>query len=141
VLGTISTIVIAGQFLWVLARARGVELGVPHWGFLAALGTSIVGGILGILWGLQLATGDKYLPTDGEGAHPATMVVGFLVPVGLAMSEWAFSFPHPPRATRRDHQMVFPCGGCADALILLDIIRSRGSQSFSGSPEWDLHQA
>ncbi|MBK9342680.1 MAG: hypothetical protein IPN07_06465 [Dehalococcoidia bacterium] len=125
VLGTISTIVIAGQFLWVLARARGVELGVPHWGFLAALGTSIVGGILGILWGLQLATGDKYLPTDGEGAHPATMVVGFLVPVGLAMSEWAFSFPHPPRATRLGIiQMVFPFAGgvCLMLSILLDIV-------------------
>lgn len=125
VLGTISTVIIAGQFLWVLARARGAELGVPHWGFLAALGTSIVGGVLGVLWGLQLATGDQYLPTDGEGAHPATMVVGFLVPVGLAMSEWAFFFPHPPKAERLGIiQMAFPfVGGVLLMLsILLDIV-------------------
>ena len=125
ILGTVSTTVIAGQFLWVLSRARGMELGVPHWGFLAALGTSIVGGVLGILWGLQLATGDQYLPTDGEGAHPAMMVVGFLVPVGLAMSEWAFFFPHPPKAKRLGIiQMAFPfVGGILLMLsLLLDVV-------------------
>ncbi len=125
ILGTVSTTVIAGQFLWVLSRARGMELGVPHWGFLAALGTSIVGGVLGILWGLQLATGDQYLPTDGEGAHPAMMVVGFLVPVGLAMSEWAFFFPHPPKAERLGIiQMAFPfVGGILLMLsLLLDVV-------------------
>ena len=36
---------------WVLYRARGAELGVPHLGFLAALGTSIVGGVLGSILG------------------------------------------------------------------------------------------
>lgn len=112
VLGTLSTLVIAGFFAWVLARARGAELGVPHWGFLAALGTSIVGGVLGVLLGLQIATDDTYLPDGGVDAHPATMVVGFLVPVGLAMSEWAFFFPNPPKATRLGIiQMTFPFAG------------------------------
>ncbi|MGE0601777.1 MAG: hypothetical protein AB7J35_19850 [Dehalococcoidia bacterium] len=122
--GTISLVIIAGFFLWVLNRARGSELSVPHWGFLAALGTSIVGGVLGVLWALQIATGDQYLPTDGEDAHPATMVVGFLVPVGLAMAEWAFSFPTPQKATRLGIiQMVFPfLGGVILMLsVLLDV--------------------
>ncbi len=122
--GTISLLVITGFFLWVLNRARGSELSVPHWGFLAALGTSIVGGVLGVLWALQIATGDQFLPTDGEDAHPATMVVGFLVPVGLAMAEWAFAFPRPPKATRLGIiQMAFPfLGGILLMLaVLLDI--------------------
>src|SRR5688572_10759611 len=49
IMGTASTLVIAGMFLWVLYRSRGLALSVPHWGFLAALGTSIVGGVLGVL--------------------------------------------------------------------------------------------
>ncbi|MGE3074664.1 MAG: hypothetical protein AB7N24_00930 [Dehalococcoidia bacterium] len=122
--GTISVIIIAGFFLWVLNRAKGSTLSVPHWGFLAALGTSIVGGVLGVLWGLQIATGDSYLPENGGDSHPATMVVGFLVPVGLAMAEWAFSFPTPQKATRLGIiQMVFPfLGGIILMLsVLLDI--------------------
>lgn len=99
VLGTVTTAVIAGFTGWVIYRAQRTELGVPHIGFLAALGTSIVGGVLGILLGLELATGKNWLPGD-IGAHPATMVVGFLVPVGLAMAEWAFFFPAPQKATR-----------------------------------------
>ncbi len=111
VLGTVTTVVIAGFTGWVIYRAKRTELGVPHIGFLAALGTSIVGGVLGILLGLELATGKNWLPGD-IGAHPATMVVGFLVPVGLAMAEWAFFFPSPPRATRLGAlQMAFPFAG------------------------------
>jgi hypothetical protein len=105
-------------------RVPQTELGVPHWGFLAAMATSVVGGVLGILYGLQVATGDQYLPEGGEDAHPATMVVGFLIPVALAMSEWAFTFPSPPKATRAGIvQMVFPfLGGITLMLaILLDV--------------------
>jgi hypothetical protein len=123
-MGALSTLVIAGFFVWIVKRARETELGVPHLGFLAAVATSIAGGVLGVLWGLQLATGDLYLPTGGEDAHPAIMVVGFLFPVALAMSEWAFNFPTPARATRLGVvQMVFPfLGGIVLALsLLLDV--------------------
>src|SRR5262245_29634493 len=120
-MGTLSTLVIAGLFVWILSRVKHTVLGVPHYGFLAAVATSIAGGVLGVLWGLQLATGDQYLPTGGEDAHPAIMVVGFLFPVALAMSEWAFTFPSPPAATRLGViQMVFPfLGGIVLATALL----------------------
>ena len=124
IMGIIATVVIALFFAWVLMRVPQTELGVPHWGFLAAMATSVVGGVLGILYGLQVATGDQYLPEGGEDAHPATMVVGFLIPVALAMSEWAFTFPSPPKATRAGIvQMVFPfLGGITLMLaILLDV--------------------
>src|SRR5690606_30256473 len=95
IIGTIAMVPILGFTIWVLMRAGTIELGVPHLGFLAALGTSIVGGVLGVLLGLEIATGDNFLPDGGEDARPAAMVVGFLVPVGLAMAEWAFFFPSP----------------------------------------------
>src|SRR5687768_5566154 len=124
IFGVLSLLIIVGFCIWVFVRARGSELGVPHWGFLAALGTSVVGGILGVLLGFEISTGNNLIPGDGEGAHPATMVVGFLVPVGLAMSEWAFFFPNPPKASRLGIiQMVFPfLGGIFLMLsLMLDI--------------------
>lgn len=124
IIGGIAMVPILGFTIWVLMRARTIELGVPHLGFLAALGTSIVGGVLGVLLGLEIATGDNFLPDGGEDAHPATMVVGFLVPVGLAMAEWAFFFPNPPKATRLGAiQMIFPfLGGIILMLsLLLDV--------------------
>ncbi|MET0913868.1 MAG: hypothetical protein ABWZ68_11270, partial [Acidimicrobiales bacterium] len=90
VLGTLTAFAIIGWFLWAVAQARRTEVSVPMWGMLAALATSVTGGILGVLYGILIASrGDaKVLPAGGEDAHPATMVVGFLVPVGLALIEW-----------------------------------------------------
>ena len=125
ILGSVSVIAIAGFFAWVVYRARGQALGVPQLGFIAALGTSITGGVLGVLWGLKVASGTNWLPSGGEDAHPATMVVGFLIPVALSMAEWAFFFPRPPKATRAGQiQMVFPfLGGVLLMLaLLLDIV-------------------
>ena len=124
IMGTLSTLVIIAFFVWIAMRARTIPLGVPHLGFLVAVATSIAGGVLGVLWGAMLAWNKQLLPSGGEDAHPAIMVVGFLFPVALAMSEWAFTFPNPPRATRLGViQMIFPfAGGIVLALaILLDV--------------------
>jgi hypothetical protein len=121
IFGIVSLLVIAGFFIWVFLRAQGSVLGVPHWGFLAALATSVVGGVLGVLLGFEISTGNDLVPGDGEGAHPATMVIGFLVPVGLALSEWAFFFPNPPKATRLGIvQMMFPFLG--GILLMLSLV-------------------
>ena len=89
-LGSGVALIIIGWFVWAVAQARGTEISVPQWGLLAALATSVTGGILGVLYGILIASsGDaKVLPKGGEDAHPATMVVGFLVPVGMAVVEW-----------------------------------------------------
>jgi hypothetical protein len=85
VMGSLSTLVIVAMLGWIVFRSRRVTLGVPHLGFLAANATSVVGGVLGVLWAIQISTGDQYLPTGGEGAHPAVMVVGFLLPVAILL--------------------------------------------------------
>jgi hypothetical protein len=88
-LGSVTATVIIGWFLWAVALARTTEVSVPQWGLLAALATSVTGGVLGVLYGILIASPDsKVLPAGGEDAHPATMVVGFLVPVGMAVVEW-----------------------------------------------------
>ncbi|MCB9373558.1 MAG: hypothetical protein H6518_12395 [Microthrixaceae bacterium] len=91
VVGTVAALTILGWFAWAVVRARAAAGGVsvPMWGLLAALATSVTGGVIGVLYGILIASrGDaKVLPDGGEDAHPATMVVGFLVPVGMAVVE------------------------------------------------------
>lgn len=90
VLGSLVALIIIGWFVWAVAQARGTDVSVSQWGLLAALATSVTGGILGVLYGILIASSGeaKVLPAGGEDAHPATMVVGFLVPVGMAVVEW-----------------------------------------------------
>jgi hypothetical protein len=86
--GGFALLVIVGWLVWIFASARGVVVSVPRLGVLAATATLTLGGLLGVLLGIMLATGTKILPGEAYGSHPATMVIGFLVPVGMALSEW-----------------------------------------------------
>ncbi|MFN8104855.1 MAG: hypothetical protein U0U69_10380 [Acidimicrobiia bacterium] len=89
ILGTLTVVTILGFFVWTCLQVPQVRpLAVPHVGYLAALATSVTGGVLGVLLGIMIATGRHVLPVGGEGAHPGTMVIGFLVPVGMATIEW-----------------------------------------------------
>ena len=88
IIGTLALLTIVGFFVWVVRRARAVVLTTVHLGFLAAVATSVAGGVLGVLLATKIATGRDVLPEGGEDAHPATMVVGFLIPVGMALAEW-----------------------------------------------------
>lgn len=97
ILGTITVLAILGFFVWTCIQVPTVRpLAVPHLGYLAALATSVTGGVLGVLLAVMIATGRHVLPEGGQGAHPGTMVIGFLVPVGMATIEWWLA---PDRAT------------------------------------------
>ena len=100
VLGTVALLTIVGFFVWVLRRVRAVELTVVHLGFLAAVATSVMGGTIGVLLATRIATGRHVVPEGASDAHPATMVVGFLIPVGMALAEWALGWPTLRRADR-----------------------------------------
>ncbi len=88
-LGLTVGVVITAAFLWVANESRDRVLSVPHVALLAALTMSVVGAVLGVLLGYMLTTPNSGLPEALAGAHPASMVVGFLVPVGMAFIEWA----------------------------------------------------
>ncbi len=114
VIGIVTLAVMVGFAVWALLQAGTAgPLSVPRLGYLAALVTSVTGGVFGVLWGLMIATGGKYLPEGGEGAHPATMVVGFLVPVGMATVEWwLVPGSADTKATRAGlAQIAFPFAG------------------------------
>ncbi len=93
---TVGILILAG-FLWVLGQSRGRVLSVPHAGLLVALAMSVVGAVLGVFLGYLVATPNSGLPETLSAAHPAAMVVGFLVPVGMSFIEWALD----PESVRR----------------------------------------
>jgi len=88
VIGGLALTVIVGMFAWVLARFRHVEPTTVHLAVVAAIATSVAGGVLGVLLATEIATGRNVLTDGGSDAHPATMVVGFLIPIGMALAEW-----------------------------------------------------
>lgn len=112
VLGVLAASSMLAFFVWAIAQTRaGLVMSVPRWGVLAALATSVTGGLLGVLLGIVIASdGDvKALPEGGEGAHPATMVVGFLIPAALSIVEWLLRPEDADRKASRGgfFQMVF----------------------------------
>jgi len=112
VIAAFALLAIVAMFVWVLGRARRVEMSTVHIGFLAAVATSVAGGVLGVLLATEIATARNVLPDGGEDAHPATMVVGFLVPVGMALAEWGIRGTDLGRAGRLGvTQMAFPFAG------------------------------
>jgi hypothetical protein len=116
-MGSIALATIVGFFVWVLFRARGLDLSVTHLGFLAAIATSVAGGTIGVLLATKIATGRDVVPSGADDAHPGTMVVGFLIPVGMALAEWCFNWPKLTKAERLGQaQIVLPFLG---GLILL----------------------
>jgi hypothetical protein len=117
IMGSFALATIVGFFVWVLFRTRGVELSVTHVGFLAAIATSVAGGTIGVLLATKIATGRDVVPSGADDAHPGTMVVGFLIPVGMALAEWCFNWPKLTKAQRLGQaQIVLPFLG---GLILL----------------------
>ncbi len=88
ILGTVMMLVILYFAAWGFRQARGMTLSVPHLGLLAGLATSVVGAVFGILLGLRISNPDLNIAETTGEAHPATMVVGFLIPVGMAFAEW-----------------------------------------------------
>ncbi len=72
---------------WVVARTGKIRLGVAQLAILASLLTLVLGGLLGVLLQFQFASASAFLPAGAFGAHPATMVAGYLVLMGMALSE------------------------------------------------------
>lgn len=123
-LGGFMFLVIAGWLTWTATSARRVVLSVPRLGILAALLTATFGGLLGVLLGVIIATGNKILPGDAYGSHPATMVIGFLIPVGMALAEWHLRpellEERATRAGRAQIALPFIGGLCVTVGLLAD---------------------
>jgi hypothetical protein len=97
-----------GFFGWIVARSLQIRLTVARLAVLGAMFTVIVGSVIGVLLQIQFATNKAILPSGAFAAHPATQVVGYLLLIGMAISEWRFK-PDTGRLPRAGViQIAFP---------------------------------
>lgn len=89
--GTLAFVAIVWMTVWVFMAKRGRVWTVPQFGMALALVFLLIGGMLGVLLGLQLADVEIVAPENAEnlaGAHPAAMVLGYVILAALALAEW-----------------------------------------------------
>jgi hypothetical protein len=86
--GSVALIMITAFFAWVLGQVGRVPLTVARLAMLGALASLVIGGVLGVFLGLEIAGLTNFLPPGAFQAHPAAMVIGYLILAGMAISEW-----------------------------------------------------
>lgn len=89
--GTLAFISMTWVFVWALRKKQGHAWNVAELGMALALGFLVIGAVLGVLLGLQLADVEIVDPSKADqlyDSHPGAMVAGFVILAGLAMIEW-----------------------------------------------------
>lgn len=86
VAGTLMLVAIVWFAAWAFQARGGREASTARLSMLLASVNLTIGGVLGVLLGLMLA-GALDLPEGVAGAHPAMMVVGYLILAGVALDE------------------------------------------------------
>jgi len=89
--GTLAFLAMVWMLVWVLRRKRMADWDVAELGMGLAVTFLVIGAVLGVLLGLQLADVEIVDPaTAGQlsEAHPGAMVAGFVLLAGLALIEW-----------------------------------------------------
>ena len=126
--GVLAFIAIAWMFVWVLRAHRGTTWNVAQYGMALSLFFLVIGAVLGIALGLQLAEVEIVPPENAEqlgGAHPAAMVVGYIILAGTALIEWLLRRDDTPslsisKAGLVQMSLIFLAGVFAMLGVLLD---------------------
>ena len=126
--GVLAFIAIVWMFVWVLQAHRGKTWNVAQYGMALSLFFLVIGAVLGIALGLQLAEVEIVPPENAEqlgGAHPAAMVVGYVILAGTALIEWLLRREDTPslsdsRAGVVQMSLIFLAGVLAMLGVLLD---------------------
>ena len=93
VAGTLLLIAIIWALIWVAGRYQSSEKSTAQLALYLAVVSLTIGAILGVLLGIFIANGSlPGLSTDRAGAlagaHPAAMLIGYLILAGVAISHW-----------------------------------------------------
>lgn len=104
--GTLVFATVIWLYAWVIGRMRRGGLTVPRFAMFAALTSLVIGAIFGVLLGLFIARGNvPGLADEIAGrladAHPGTMVIGYLLLAGTAVTEWLLKPELRPLSTSK----------------------------------------
>lgn len=123
VAGTLMLASIVWFAVWVFRVRAAGTLTAPGLSILLASVNLVIGGVLGVVLGLAHA-GLFDLSSEIAGAHPAMMVVGYLILAGVAVDEQLVGGPGTEHRTRLGAWQAYLFFGAGIALvlgILLDI--------------------
>ncbi len=123
VAGTLMLAAIVWFTVWVFQQRAGRTRTVPRLSIELAAVNLTIGGILGVLLGLDLA-GTIDLPEGIAGAHPAMMVVGYLILAGVAIAEQLMGGSGTqdlPRSGQVQAWLFFVAGIALAVAVLFDI--------------------
>ncbi len=101
IFGSLVFLAIAAFFILALVQSRKTRLTIPHALILAAMVNLFIGAIIGVLWGLGNALPQPILPAGGFIGHTSAMVIGYLILVGMAITEWRLADPQVPASSDR----------------------------------------
>jgi hypothetical protein len=126
--GALAFIAIVWVFVWVLGRKRRQTWDVAEFGMALALFFLVIGAVLGVLLGLQLADVEIVAGENGQrlgDAHPAAMVVGYVILAAVALIEWVIRRGDVPslaesRAGMVQMLLIFLAGLFAMVGVLID---------------------
>jgi hypothetical protein len=117
VAGTLMLAAIVWFAVWVFQTRSGRTLTVPGLAIVLASVNLVIGGVLGVILGLAHA-GLFDLSSEMAGAHPAMMVVGYLILAGVAIDEQLVGGPGTERLTRLGAWQAYLFFGAGIALVL-----------------------
>ena len=103
--------------IWVVQTRAGRPLTVPRLAILLAAVNLVIGGFLGVILGLAHA-GVFHISSELAGAHPAMMVVGYLILAGVALDEQLVGGPGTERLTRLGAWQAYAFFVAGIALVL-----------------------
>jgi hypothetical protein len=117
VAGTLMLAAIVWFAVWLFQARTGRTLTVPRLSILLASVNLVIGGFLGVILGLAHA-GLFHLSSEIAGAHPAMMVVGYLILAGVAVDEELVGGDGTERRTRLGTWQAFSFFTAGIALVL-----------------------
>ncbi len=107
--GTLAFIAMVWMFVWALRHKRGESWDVAEYGLALALLFLVIGAVLGVLLGLQLAGTEVVAAENADrlgSAHPAAMVIGYVVLAAVALVEWLIRKGSVPKLSESRAGMI-----------------------------------
>lgn len=126
--GTLALIAMVWVFAWALRSRRGKGYDVAQFGMVLSLLFLVIGAVIGVLLGLQLAGAQIVDPSAAErlySSHPGAMVVGYVVLAAVALIEWLIQARVPKLTESKsgaiEMLLFFLAGVALVCAFLLDI--------------------